>query len=806
MPQRTNRPATQRLAEALTKAPSTSLDIHDMKNWGGAATSDWAKQEAEWAQKAHNQGYSHFKSPREVGVKSEVTANKRYFPTLNKKGEWEQKDRGPLIHRTTHTLNGTPTETPEDLSKTYVATEDRAAFNKDLKKQTTHYDEAAPKRLTRPVERRECVPKKRATVIVKPTRKRGHFRTQPNLDNVPAVGSTELPRAGQNNDSASVPINTPTLYQTNALPGVQAEVPVAVQIGDPAVMEASAPTLASSSTPAVQAKATQGQPSPTAISDIDMVLSNGTASKNEAEKPVPPVAVLEGSHSGASTNASGNQKLLVTWKMGAALAFKMQSLLSHAASTKHDDDSIRPKVTVKTVTGSKRKAEEESSVSGKRTRVKLACEGCRQWRVKCDGNNPCESCVGRKKDCTYEKVNKKQDDKGDAPTAAGLSKFKSAAKLASDKPGPSGTKKRSAARTARNKTANSTGDTSLPTRSCKMCRIKKTGCDRQKPCQICKEREWTCIYDEQTLPDQHKKPEASGSGGPGRKPSGSDKKKSIDTSASPKKVDGPAKEVTNPKCQRKDDQSDHTNESAAHKSKTGLDWELRLIPYNNGKTRTILPAISEWTVKGEDQFQDFQFDITQWLTKRQMEKQKMVPEVIKRDLSKRHLAIFETATNHQRSQEEIFHSRPSIKLVLPDHLKGFLVDDWENVTKNGQLVELPHSKATVDQILRDYVEYEKQHRQEGSTHMDILVETTEGIREYFDKALARILLYRQVAYDYHVILHSRLTSTSDSSVCSGPRYQRIGLPSRALAPPTAPNTSAGCLVRFSFYHLPIAIH
>lgn len=71
-----------------------------------------------------------------------------------------------------------------------------------------------------------------------------------------------------------------------------------------------------------------------------------------------------------------------------------------------------------------------------------------------------------------------------------------------------------------------------------------------------------------------------------------------------------------------------------------------------------------------------------------------------------------------------------------------MVDDWENVTKNNQLVELPHKKASVEKILQDYVDYEKQHRPEGTPQTDILLETTDGIREYFDKSLPRILLYR----------------------------------------------------------------
>ncbi|XDG03693.1 hypothetical protein ABKA04_003308 [Annulohypoxylon sp. FPYF3050] len=91
--------------------------------------------------------------------------------------------------------------------------------------------------------------------------------------------------------------------------------------------------------------------------------------------------------------------------------------------------------------------------------------------------------------------------------------------------------------------------------------------------------------------------------------------------------------------------------------------------------------------------------------------------------------------------EDNFHTRPSIKLAVPDILKAILVDDWENVTKNNQLVPLPHPHP-VSEILAKYAEYETPKRPAGSSHVDILEETLAGLKEYFDKSLGRILLYR----------------------------------------------------------------
>ncbi|KAM0503078.1 hypothetical protein ACHAQF_006708 [Verticillium nonalfalfae] len=102
------------------------------------------------------------------------------------------------------------------------------------------------------------------------------------------------------------------------------------------------------------------------------------------------------------------------------------------------------------------------------------------------------------------------------------------------------------------------------------------------------------------------------------------------------------------------------------------------------------------------------------------------------------------------SFEDGFHTRPSIRLPVPDHIKGILVDDWENVTKNNQLVPLPHPHP-VDQIINDYLEYERPSRDPESPHVDILEETMAGLKEYFEKSLSRILLYRFERPQYHEI-------------------------------------------------------
>lgn len=98
-------------------------------------------------------------------------------------------------------------------------------------------------------------------------------------------------------------------------------------------------------------------------------------------------------------------------------------------------------------------------------------------------------------------------------------------------------------------------------------------------------------------------------------------------------------------------------------------------------------------------------------------------------------------------QEDNFTTKPSIKLNIPDHVNALLVDDWENVTKNLQLVPLP-AKKPVALILEDYLQDERPKRQAGTSNAEVLDEAITGLRTYFDRCLGRILLYRFVSLNY----------------------------------------------------------
>ena len=101
----------------------------------------------------------------------------------------------------------------------------------------------------------------------------------------------------------------------------------------------------------------------------------------------------------------------------------------------------------------------------------------------------------------------------------------------------------------------------------------------------------------------------------------------------------------------------------------------------------------------------------------------------------------EQSADNNPFQEEAYLNRPEIRIPVPDHLKSILVDDWENVTKNLLLLSLP-SKNPANKVIDDWFENEAGKRREGSAEMEILEEVHSGLKDYFKKALGRILLYR----------------------------------------------------------------
>ncbi|KAJ7471802.1 MRG-domain-containing protein [Mycena latifolia] len=86
--------------------------------------------------------------------------------------------------------------------------------------------------------------------------------------------------------------------------------------------------------------------------------------------------------------------------------------------------------------------------------------------------------------------------------------------------------------------------------------------------------------------------------------------------------------------------------------------------------------------------------------------------------------------------------RPEMRLNIPEQIKAKLVDDWETVTKDSKLVELPRS-PTVQELLREFETYLKETKPPHLKDPLVLAPTVvSGIQVYFDRSLANHLLYR----------------------------------------------------------------
>ncbi|KIK91556.1 hypothetical protein PAXRUDRAFT_830744 [Paxillus rubicundulus Ve08.2h10] len=99
-------------------------------------------------------------------------------------------------------------------------------------------------------------------------------------------------------------------------------------------------------------------------------------------------------------------------------------------------------------------------------------------------------------------------------------------------------------------------------------------------------------------------------------------------------------------------------------------------------------------------------------------------------------------TKRGREEDEASR-RPEMKLSVPEVLKVLLVDDWEAITKNNQLVALPRSPPVVE-ILREFKEHiTKMGKQTNLRDPDLVLPTIiSGLTVYFDRSLGANLLYR----------------------------------------------------------------
>lgn len=113
--------------------------------------------------------------------------------------------------------------------------------------------------------------------------------------------------------------------------------------------------------------------------------------------------------------------------------------------------------------------------------------------------------------------------------------------------------------------------------------------------------------------------------------------------------------------------------------------------------------------------------------------------------------------------EDSYSLKLEIKIKIPEELKPWLVDDWDLITRQKKLFQLP-ARVTVDSILDDFIRSKKQ---SNKAKESAVIEVTNGIKEYFNVMLGSQLLYRFERPQYKSIIDEYGDETNLSSIYGG---------------------------------------
>ncbi|XP_061389460.1 mortality factor 4-like protein 1 [Musca vetustissima] len=101
--------------------------------------------------------------------------------------------------------------------------------------------------------------------------------------------------------------------------------------------------------------------------------------------------------------------------------------------------------------------------------------------------------------------------------------------------------------------------------------------------------------------------------------------------------------------------------------------------------------------------------------------------------------------------EETFLSKIEVKIKIPDELKQCLADDWDAITRQHKLLDIP-AKITVQDIVDQYISFKKSAKSTNAGKELAITDVLNGVVEYFNVMLGSQLLYKFERPQYADIL------------------------------------------------------